>query len=483
MKRILSILTILLALCLPITSFAICPPAPTPGGDWVFPGGFCDNTLLVCPTSEYETIGAAMNAADAGDIVLVAEGTYTEAVVFPHDNITLRAQGSAENTIITQPTGTTVDFSTTSGCTLDGFTVILSAATATEDRAIFSSNDSTADYNTVKNCIITVDETGDAFVLYGIDINDGAFRLLNNTISITQSDDSAVYAIWNGAANAFEVRGNFITVDQNATGAFMSVALAHSAGAGSVLYASENVITLDSTHTGASIAHGIYASAIDNYIDGNTITVIVAAAGAATAISSFANDTGYYTGNLINATTTDSDAMWADFPASSIGYATGNNIIGDGVFGIGGTIYLGVNQINGSGVGVTQTNFVTVEKSADAVTLTALECSDTLITNRGWDGADDQTFILPDADTVVGAGLKFKYINAVTDGDNNIYFDPEGTTTKIYLDGTPMTDGFRIVWTNPTIGEGMTCHTFTLDGTTYDWACDSINGLVTNAGS
>ena len=484
MKRILSILTILLALCLPVTSFAICPPAPTPGGDWVFPGGFCDNILLVCPTSEYETIGAAMNAAAAGDIIYVVEGTYVEAVVFSQDNLTLKAYGSPENTIIHMATGIVVSFGTTSGGTLDGFTVRLSAATATEDRAIFSNNDDTVDYNTVKNCTVTADETGAAFALYGIDVNDGAFRLLNNVITATQSDDHAVYAVFNDAANPFEVRGNTITVDQNATGAFLSAALWQAQGAGSVLYAFENVITLDSTHTGASIAYGIYASAIDNYISGNTITVIGTDTGAVTAISLFANDTGYITGNLINATTTDSDAMWADFPASSTGYVTANNVVGDGIMGIGGTLYLGVNQVNGAGIGVTSTNFVTVEKSADTVTLTALECSDTLITNRGWDGADDQTLTLPDADTVVGAGLKFKFLAVkASTATADTYLDTEGATTKIYLDGTAGADGHRIWFEEIAVGEGLICHTATIDGTTYDWFCDSINGICTDKGS
>ena len=127
--------------------------------------------------------------------------------------------------------------------------------------------------------------------------------------------------------------------------------------------------------------------------------------------------------------------------------------------------------------------FETIEKSADAFTLTAAECSGTLVTTRGWDGADDQTGTLPDADTVVGAGLKVKFLMAVTDADNDFYIDTEGSTTKIYLDGTALADGFRIKLENPTIGESIVGHTATLDGTTYDWFFDSINGLWTTAGS
>jgi len=143
----------------------------------------------------------------------------------------------------------------------------------------------------------------------------------------------------------------------------------------------------------------------------------------------------------------------------------------------------GIRITEADNVATSSMRFGTAEKSADAVTLTALECSDTLITTRGWDGADDQTFTLPDADTVVGAGLKTKILMAVTDADNSFYIDTEGSTTLIYLDGTAGADGHRI-WTEfPTIGESIVCHTFTLDGSSYDWACDSVNGLWADKGS
>jgi len=145
MKRILSILIVLFLLVLPVKSFAICGPAPDPFPDFIFSGGFCDNILLVCPTSDYTTIADAMAAADAWDTILVAEGTYNEAVVFAHDNITLRSFGSAENTIITQGTGTTISFATMSGCVVDGFTISLSAADDTTDEVIWSNNNDTTD--------------------------------------------------------------------------------------------------------------------------------------------------------------------------------------------------------------------------------------------------------------------------------------------------------------------------------------------------
>jgi len=140
--------------------------------------------------------------------------------------------------------------------------------------------------------------------------------------------------------------------------------------------------------------------------------------------------------------------------------------------------------IGGTTPAAIQGKFVTVEESADAATLTVLECSDTLITNRGWDGNDDQTFTLPDADTVVGAGLKFKFLAVVASGATaDTYIDTEGATTKIYLDGVAGADGHRIWFEEIAIGESLSCHTATIDGTTYDWFCDSINGVCTDKGS
>ena len=339
---------ILLALCLPATSFAFCGPAPDPIGDWVFPGGFCDNILLVCPTSEYTTIEEAMNAADAWDTILVAEGTYNEAVTFSQNNITLRSFGSAENTIITQGAGTTISFSTKYGCTLEGFTVSLSAATSTNDEVIYSNNNSATAYNTVKNCIIEVSNKGsETFGLYGINIDDGNFKLLNNRITITQSNESAVYSIWNTATHISEYRNNTLTIDQQSTGTHMVSGFHHNAGAGSIMYCIGNIETITSTHTGAGVGYAIYADAEDNYVKENIISAVTTGTGLMYGLYSGAGATVRYTSNTVHVTTSDSDGQWAAFGAGT-SYATGNIATGDGVMGTGGTIYEGINQINGT---------------------------------------------------------------------------------------------------------------------------------------
>ena len=158
----------------------------------------------------------------------------------------------------------------------------------------------------------------------------------------------------------------------------------------------------------------------------------------------------------------------------------GDTITGD--LGVEGTVSIsGSESIMASGT-ITG-RFRQVDKSAETVSLTVPECSDTLITTRGWDGNDDQTFTLPDADTSVGAGLKCKILMAVTSATDSFYLDTEGSTTNIYLDGTAIGDAER-VWTEfPTVGESIVCHSATLDGTTYDWFCDSIVGTWLDKGS
>jgi len=128
----------------------------------------------------------------------------------------------------------------------------------------------------------------------------------------------------------------------------------------------------------------------------------------------------------------------------------------------------------------TANKFKTYEKAADTIVLTATECSDSLITNKGWDGADDQTFTLPAA----SAGLKFKFLAVIASGGTaDTYFDTEGATTNIYLDGTAVGDGQRVWTQQPAIGESIIFHTFTIDGTNYEWAADSCNGVWEDKGS
>jgi hypothetical protein len=440
-----------------------------------------------------------MNAADGWDTILVAEGTYSEAVVFSQNNITLRAFGSPENTIITQAAGTVVDFNTKYGCTLDGFTVSLSAATSTNDEVIYSNNSHSTAYNIVKDCIITgQNKAGSVFGLYGINIDDGNFELFHNRITITQTEDSALYAIWNTAAHTSRYIGNTLVIDQQSTGANMTSGFHHHAGAGSIMYCEENIETIDSTHTAAGIGYGVYASAENNYVNDNIIDADASSTGEMYGLYTGTGKTAKYNGNTLDVTTGDGDGEWANF-GTGTSYIRGNIVTGDGIMGTGGTIYTEYatndETITGTATdravtpaGLTawsadkSSGFTIVEKAADSAILTDAELrpangKEVLVTNRGWDGNDDQTFPFPEADDDTSAGCKFKFlVAAATAGTADIYWDTEGSTTNIYWNGTPVGDGVRIWFEDPTVGQGMVCHSYSLDGTTYDWFCDSING-------
>ncbi|MCK4788128.1 MAG: hypothetical protein KAV87_30575 [Desulfobacteraceae bacterium] len=122
----------------------------------------------------------------------------------------------------------------------------------------------------------------------------------------------------------------------------------------------------------------------------------------------------------------------------------------------------------------------TYNKSGASVTLTTAECSNTVITNYGWNGtASDQTFTFCTA----VANLKTKFLNCVTHATADIYLDPSDNVTQTVLDGTACGDDERVWTDNATKYESITCHTFTEDGTNYDWACDSINGAWLDKGS
>ena len=153
------------------------------------------NVLYVGPGCTYTTITLAMAAASAGDTILVAEGTYSEAVTFTQDNITLKAIGSKANTTITQTNVTgngVVDFSTKSGCVLDGFTVSATAQTTTTKSTIYSNNNDASDYNYILNCDVFTTSSVN-IVIPGTYIDDGNFEAVNCTFSSTNSASSHGY--------------------------------------------------------------------------------------------------------------------------------------------------------------------------------------------------------------------------------------------------------------------------------------------------
>jgi len=153
------------------------------------------NTLYVGPGCTYTTITLAMAAAAANDTILVAPGTYAEAVTFTQDGLTLKSIGSKSNTIIALATTTAaglVSMSTKIDCTIDGFTINLTAQATAEKYAVYSANAS--GNNCIKNCDINVTSSvGSLASLGGVNLaGAGSSEVLNCNVDVTQSSTSGV---------------------------------------------------------------------------------------------------------------------------------------------------------------------------------------------------------------------------------------------------------------------------------------------------
>ena len=107
----------------------------------------------VGPNCTYTTINDALDAASDGDTVLVAPGTYNEAIVIHDDHITLKSIGSPQNTIITQATGWTIDIVSHHATLIDGFTINLTSPTATTDANVHHNNADANSPSIFQNCI------------------------------------------------------------------------------------------------------------------------------------------------------------------------------------------------------------------------------------------------------------------------------------------------------------------------------------------
>lgn len=304
------------------------------------------HVFVVEPNSpSIDTISKAMALAAAGDTILVAEGTYTEAVTFSQDNLTLRALGSAETTIITQAAADVVNFSTMSGCTLDGFTVSITAADASTDNCISSANDSATDYNTIENCIVIWTSSADLANSLVIHLTNGNTVVRNNRITCTnthaEATTASTTAINPAGADTYWIYNNIITITDSATGASANMIGINLAC--TTAYIFNNIITMTAATEGGSTAPmGIYGAATTSYIMGNTITVTATSTGAAWGIKNPA--TSYIIGNFLNVTTGDSDGVWLG-GAAGPAYACGNVIIGDAAYAAPTAAYLENNFI------------------------------------------------------------------------------------------------------------------------------------------
>uniref|UniRef100_A0A6M3JB87 Putative structural protein n=1 Tax=viral metagenome TaxID=1070528 RepID=A0A6M3JB87_9ZZZZ len=294
------------------------------------------------------TLAEAAVADDSGYTIEIHPGMYTETVTCSQNNIHFKAIGGPDQVTVTQANNEVFIFGAHTGCTVEGLTISVTAATTTLQNPIEGSGG-----GTIKNCVISwVSSTADIHGK-GIEGIGGEWNIHDNIISATNtSANSDVREIWGmrveGANNIATIYNNRITVNNSTVGAGHTYGIGMVDNTATTLIATNNHITITSAATTTGRSRGIWSIATNGYILGNKIKCTNSSTGtsAAVAINS-AGATTNITGNVIySAVTTDGDGQWLDCSAGTVN-ASNNTITGDAGIGTGGTLNLGGNAING----------------------------------------------------------------------------------------------------------------------------------------
>jgi hypothetical protein len=177
-------------------------------------GSLAQTTINVGPGQTYPTIQSGINAANNGDTVLVAPGTYNENINFNGKAITVTSSGGAARTIIDG--GATPGLAVVAFQSNENRTSVLSNLTIRNGGLVtFSSPAGGGIYisgasPTILNNIISENQCN------GIDVAWGAALIQGNTISATSVAANAY--CWNGVALVLEGNQSSTTMPNSVIG-------------------------------------------------------------------------------------------------------------------------------------------------------------------------------------------------------------------------------------------------------------------------
>lgn len=177
-------------------------------------GGASARTLVVNQTDPacsdspeglyYGTIQTAINAAIAGDTIIVCPDTYKENIVVNKSNIVIQALGGQSVTIISsnETSKHVVNITDQTNVTLDGFT-IRDARNDVGGGYVAGINMENATYCTIStNNVTNISATLDTYV-FGIRLNNSHHNKfsLSTSVSAITSETYPAYGIWLGSSN------------------------------------------------------------------------------------------------------------------------------------------------------------------------------------------------------------------------------------------------------------------------------------------
>ena len=241
-----------------------------------------DNTKTVAISGgDYTSLATAVTAANAGDTIKVYPGTYTESITIAVNNLSIISQGSPFNTILTQADANIIDFGTTIGGRIQGFTINLSAATT----AIAAITGTSGNF-TVKTCrsmlgsSAALNQASQPRIGKITGAGSLMFRLgktiYNHTGACTTA--SAVKAPFEVATGGKIIVYNQSSIDIDGAGSSLITALGLSTGTGHIIV-DYCIIDVDDDTSVSTVGLGYLASgtSVDNEFSYNQIHVHAAA--------------------------------------------------------------------------------------------------------------------------------------------------------------------------------------------------------------